>query len=210
MAKQLELTTTKIQSWLDQLHAGNRKARENLISHTEQRLRMLAGWRLNGQFKRLARWEDIEDVLNGARFRLDRALQEVQPKTVKEFLALATQQIRRELLDMCRHHFGSVKGFAAHHHSDRAGGGPLRPLAVEGAANESNSGTLDDWTLVHNLVERLNTKLRPVFEYRHYHGLKMAEIAEQLGITEEAAKKRWQAAVSRLGEMVNAQGQTKN
>jgi RNA polymerase sigma-70 factor (ECF subfamily) len=64
----------------------------------------------------LKRWEQTDDVLQNATPRLCRALRETTPPTVRDFFRLAALHVRRELIDLARHHYGP-QGPAARHHT---------------------------------------------------------------------------------------------
>src|SRR5262245_62555220 len=57
-------------------------------------------------FPGVRQWEETSDVLQNVLLRLDRALQAVEVPSPRDFLRLATAQIRRELIDLARHHAG--------------------------------------------------------------------------------------------------------
>lgn len=53
------------------------------------------------------------------------------------------------------------------------------------------------------LIEKLDDKYKNVLYLRYFNGFSMAETADALGITAEAAKKRAQRAVKKLQKMIN-------
>ena len=101
--------------------------------------------RMLKDYARLRRWEQTGDVLQNALLRLHRALASERPRSVRAFLALAATQIRRELIDLSRHHFGP-EGQAAHRlrgvHGAHAGllCGALAGVHVEPAAGKRGAG----------------------------------------------------------------------
>jgi len=68
-------------------------------------------------FPQLRRWEQTDDVFQNSMVKLHRALSEVRVESVRHFFNLAAVQVRRELLDLAKHHFGPHGG-AANHHTD--------------------------------------------------------------------------------------------
>ncbi len=187
-----ESSTTQMQGWIEGLKSGDPVAREALIQHTYERLGRLTR-RLFRDFRRLERWEDAEDVLQGALVRLLRALRDVPPASVPEFFRLATLQIRRELLDLARHHFGP-EGSAAHHASAVPGNGPdTGPPAYEPPQSTYAPDRLAIWAELHRRIEALPPELRDVFELLWYHGLTQAETAAALGVSVPTVKRRWAA-----------------
>ena len=97
--------STYVQQCLVRLQQGDAAAREELLQGACRRLTDLARTMLRG-YRRLKRWEETDDVLQGALVRLDRMLREITPATPRDFYRLATTQIRRELIDLARRYFG--------------------------------------------------------------------------------------------------------
>src|SRR5262245_18606774 len=101
-----DASSTELQGLIDRLAAGDPSARGELIDRACGRLRRLAR-RIFHDFARLKRLEDTDDLLNEAVMRLLRRLEAGrQPASVAEFFRLAAREMRCELLDMVRHHFG--------------------------------------------------------------------------------------------------------
>jgi RNA polymerase sigma-70 factor (ECF subfamily) len=117
--------TTRLQQCLERLQAGDENARAELLAGVCDRLGRLTRTMLR-DYRRVRRWEQTDDVLQSALIRLHRALETVRPASLREFYRLAALQIRRELIDLARHHHGP-EGPGAHHESvapaDAAGQG---------------------------------------------------------------------------------------
>jgi RNA polymerase sigma-70 factor (ECF subfamily) len=123
--------------------------------------------------------------------RLCRALEEVTPATPREFLRLAALQIRRELIDLARHHFGPA-GAAA-------GQTPMRsPAALDPSESTLDPGHLAAWGEFHEQIGRLPEEEREVFDLLWYQGLTHAQAAELLQLSTKTIQRRWQAACLRL------------
>src|SRR5438128_1367023 len=101
---------------LDLLRQGDDQARCQLVSHACERLRRLTSRMLKG-YPGVGRWEQTDDVLQNALLRLWRAMEAIQPESVRHFYNLAALQIRRELIDLAHHHLGP-QGQGAKHHTD--------------------------------------------------------------------------------------------
>src|SRR4051794_1423342 len=95
----------QLQGWLERLRAGDPSALDELLRHVSGRLQRLTRQMLKSH-PAVKRWAETDDVLQGALMRLVRAVQNVHPDTMREFFALATQQIRWELIDLARHYYG--------------------------------------------------------------------------------------------------------
>jgi RNA polymerase sigma-70 factor (ECF subfamily) len=185
--------TARLQHWLERMHQGDDRAPEHLIRHAEERLRRLTHKMLRN-FPALRRWEQTDDVLQNATLRLHRSLADVRPESVRHFYNLAAVQIRRELLDLAKHHFGPL-GQAAHHHTE-GGTAPddeTGPLARE-PADAGEPETLEGWTRFHEAVEALPDQEREVFNLLWYEGLDQPGAAEVLGLGLRTVKRRWQKA----------------
>jgi RNA polymerase sigma-70 factor (ECF subfamily) len=184
------------------LYADNGSKSEPLAALIEcscERLRRLIRRMLHRQFPDLRRWEDTNDVLQQTMLRLCRSLTKLQPSTVREFHVLAARQIRWELTDLCRHHFGP-QGFGANHES-QYGAGPPSTLWNRGrdpGDRTSEPESLAEWAEFHEQVERLPEKEREVFDLLWYQQLSQDDAAEVVGVSVRTIKRRWQRAKLRL------------
>ena len=190
--------TTRLQRCLERLRAGDEGARQELLSGACERLRRLTGSMLR-DYRRLKRWEQTDDVLQGALLRLYRALGPVTPQTPREFFRLAALQIRRELIDLARHHYGP-QGRGAHHasNSPAADASTASSAPYEAAGVSHEPGRLAAWSEFHEQVELLPEEEREVFDLLFYQGLSQAEAAALLGVTDRTIKRRWQGARLKL------------
>lgn len=185
--------------WLERLRQGDASARPEIIAHGCQRLEALAR-RMLRHYPRLRRWEQTGDVLQNALLRLHRALETVQPDSPRQFYGLAATHIRRELIDLTRHHFGP-EGAGARHHTERHASEEAGPAADrEDASGEPN--TLAEWTEFHEKVQLLPQAEREVFDLLWYEGLTQADAAEILGVTERTVKNRWRNAKLELQRLL--------
>ena len=183
-------STTHLQSWLERLRAGDDIAGESLITHACGRLERLARKMLHG-YPRVARWEQTDDVLQGARMRLYKALKTVQPKDVKGFMALAGKLIRQQLIDLGRRHLGP-QGAGAHH--------------ATGAVPAEVEAQLRDRTRYHEFVEGLPEDERADADLLFYQGMTEAEAAGVLGVSDRTVRRRWQDARERLAKSLGKGG----
>lgn len=180
--------TTVLRQQLEQLNLGCPDARAAVIEHTCERLRHMARRMLRTSPK-VKRWTETDDLLQESLIRLHRSLAEVKPNSAKQFYGLAATQLRRQLIDLARSHYGP-EGVGANHLTD---GGEL--------VNRRPSGepkTLDDWTEFHEQVERLPAEEGEVVHLLWYDGLPQAEAAHVLGISLATLKRRWQSARLRI------------
>ena len=195
--------TTDIAEVLGRLRAGDGTARDELIRLACERLTRLARKMLR-DFPGVARWEQTDDVLQNATLRLCRALKEVIPESPRRFFNLAAVQVRRELIDLARHYYGS-QGMGAHHES--VGPADARePSPFDSPATETdNPGRLADWTEFHEQVDALTDEHREVFNLLWYQDLTQAEAAALIGVTERVVKWRWRAAKLALHQVLKGE-----
>jgi RNA polymerase sigma-70 factor (ECF subfamily) len=196
--------TAMIQAHIDRLRDGDESAREALLEAACGRLSRLAGRMLKG-YPGVARWEQTGDVLQGALLRLDRALRAVTPPTARDFFCLAAAQIRRELIDLARHHSGP-EGLGAHHASQAGRCGPeAQADALDPSDLTDDPARLMDWTEFHRQVDALDEQEREVFDLLWYHGLTQAQAAELLEVNERTVKRRWLAARLALSDALDGE-----
>src|SRR5262245_10687090 len=106
-------TTTQLGNLITRMQAGDELARKELVALSCERLRRLTR-RLLRDFSRLQRWEQEDDVAQNAAMRLLRSLEVVTPQSVAGYFTLAAREIRRELIDLSRHHYGPEGAGAGH------------------------------------------------------------------------------------------------
>jgi RNA polymerase sigma-70 factor (ECF subfamily) len=192
-----EETTLLVQQCLDRLRAGDAAAREELLARACARLTRLARKMFHAD-GRLRQCEQTDDVFQGAMLRLCRALEDVTPAGPREFFRLAALQIRRELIDLARHHFGPA-GAARPRRQPSAGQTQIRSPAALGPSDSSlEPGHLAAWGEFHEQIGRLPEEEREVFDLLWYQGLTHAQAAELLELSTKTIQRRWQAACLRL------------
>jgi RNA polymerase sigma-70 factor (ECF subfamily) len=185
--------TRQIQIGLDRLRAGDASARSVLIQCACERLTLLTR-KMLGQFPRVKRWEQTDDVLQNAALRLYGALADMQPESPADFFRLAALTIRRELLDLARHYYGK-RGEGANHatwHRDPGASHDAHPVERQ-AASADDPLMLERWTAFHQQVEALPEEDRQLFDLLWYQGLSQLEAAELLQTSTRTIKRRWRA-----------------
>jgi RNA polymerase sigma-70 factor (ECF subfamily) len=190
-------TTTEVRACLQQLQAGDPRAREALVARTRERLRQLSR-RMLGDFDRVRRFVDSDDVTQNTLLRLLRRLEAHPPASPAEYFAAAAQEIRRELLDLVRHYYGPRGPGRRETALPLAKSADSRTPGAEPSAHTHDPRRLALWTELHEQVERLPEEERAVFDLLWYHSLTRAEAADALGVSEPTVKRRWLAARLRL------------
>ncbi len=183
--------TTYIQQCLNRLRQGEPAAADDLIRAAGERLTALTRAMLR-DYRRLRQWEESGDVLQNALLRLHRALQSVQPETPRDFYRFATLQIRRELIDLSRHYYGSE----GRPRLDRAS------FSYE-AVPEFRESTFEPhklsmWTDFHQQVQELPDEEREVFDLIWYQDLQQIDAAELLNVSARTVMRRWHRACLKL------------
>lgn len=188
--------TTYVQACLDRLRHGDDQARGELIRGACERLGELTRVMLR-DYRRVRRWEQTDDVLQNALMRLDRALRAVTPPSPRDFYRLATAEIRRELIDLVRHHYGPEGAGRKH----VTGGDEMLAHARLPDLVESPE-RLASWSEFHRHAEELPDDQREVFDLIWYQGMTHAEAAGVLGVSTKTIQRRWHAACLRLHEQL--------
>jgi DNA-directed RNA polymerase specialized sigma24 family protein len=137
--------TTQLHDWLERMRAGDLAARDELLRGLGARLERLARKMLR-RFPGVQRWVETEDVLQNALLRLLRALEQVQPGSMREFFGLAAEQMRRELLDLARHFHGPL-GHGANHASHFPENG-VSDAPEQSADRTNDTDELERWGCV--------------------------------------------------------------
>ena len=186
-------TDTQLQGLIDLAKKGDKEAKSLLVDHACERLLKLTRKMFRG-FPGLRRWEQTDDVFQNSLIRLHRALATVQVESVRHFFNLAAEQVRRELLDLKKRHYG-VYGKARNHHTDHQ---PSDDAGGSLSKSFEEPDDLDRWAEFHAGVESLPEELREVANLLYYEGLSQDEASEVLGISIRTLKRRWHDTKQRL------------
>lgn len=188
--------STAVQSCLDRIRGGEPGARDDLLAITRSRLlAMIRG--LIVRYPGLRRWEQSDDVLHNVQVRLLRLLDQTPVTTALDYFCLAAKNMRWELTDLHRRHFGRQAAGAKYvtpptRSADRG-------VALAAAADDGDGPTvLVELAELHDLVAALPEDERQVVDLHWYHGLTHLEAGTLLGVCERTVKRRWLAARARL------------
>ena len=188
--------TTAIQRCIERLDANHADAREELLRLTYDRLLvMIRG--LMARYPRLRRWEQSDDVLANVHVRLLRCFDRVAVVSACHFLSLAATNMRRELIDLCRHYYGD-EGLGTNHATPCNDGEGEAALAQEAGRGRDDPAILAEWAELHEHVARLPDEEREVMDLHWYHDLSQREVAALLCVSLKTVKRRWVAAKARL------------
>ena len=195
-------TDTKLQGLVEKVQKGDPGSKEALLDHACERLLRLTRKMLRN-YGDLSRWEQTDDVFQNSMLKLHRSLANVEIQSVRHFFNLAAVHVRRELVDLCRRHFGP-EGIGRNHHTDQQAPDD-RGGSVHNHAEEPED--LADWGEFHQRVDQLPEEEREVVNLLFYEGLQQEEAADVLGISIRTLKRRWQSARLRLNRDLNCDGQ---
>jgi RNA polymerase sigma factor (sigma-70 family) len=193
--------TTSLECLLDRLRAGDPTARDLLIQRTAGRIQRHIHFMLGGSFDRVVRAGRTDDVFQEVSIRLQRALADLCPENVNQLMGLVAELVRRELIDQCRN-IDCDRLRQALQPANSSDSCPDND-AVESI---SGIGTLEQWTILHELVPHLDDRVREVFKQRYYNGLSFPEIGCVVEIGEEAARKRFDLALVQLRRFLRQRG----
>ena len=194
-------TDTQLQILIERSLQGDTSSHEELLCHASDRLHRLTR-KMFHDFPRLRRWEQTDDVFQNSMLKLHRALSEVHVESVRHFFNLAAVQIRRELLDLARHHFGA-HGNAANYHTD---GQPADDAGGSLHAFTSEPQDLQSWSEFHRQVEALSQEEQEIVNLIFYEGLSQEEAARLLRMSYRTLKRRWQGVKLKLSEALTSDG----
>ena len=185
---------------LDRAGTGDAAAVDALLQHNCARLTLLTR-RMLGDFQRVRRWTETADVLQNALVRLVAALRDVKPQSARDFLALATLQIRRELIDLARQYYGP-HGIGANYDSQMARDS-RGPQPAEKADLSHEPSSLAQWSELHQHIDALPEEEREVVDLLFYQGMEQAEAAEVLNVSVRTLQRRWHTALCKLHRVWN-------
>jgi len=180
-----------------------RAARDALLSFATEHMRTVAHRMARG-FPGVRRWEDTDDVVQGAALRLTRALEDMVPVDTRHVLGLIALQVRRELVDLARRYRGA-ESFARHHRTNA--------IRVSGETRLHSDAVIDgdatdhvrigEWTRFHEAAGSLEDDERELFNLVWYLGLDQEQTARALGCSVRTVARRWDILkrhlVQRLG-----------
>jgi RNA polymerase sigma-70 factor (ECF subfamily) len=192
--------TLQLQTWLERMRLGDPAALDELFRHMSGQLQRLTR-RMLQCHPAVKRWVETDDVYQGALMRLMRAVKDVQPSSMRDFFALATQQIRRELIDLARHYYGP-QGQGAHHASRTGEDEDKAPLHDKSDSSFEPS-SLAEWCEFHAKIEQLPNEEREVVDLLFYQGLTQADAAALLDVTVRTVQRRWHAALVKLHDALH-------
>jgi RNA polymerase sigma-70 factor (ECF subfamily) len=180
-------TTAVVERYLSELAgvSGDESAEpiiRALLSSSVRRLHLLCAALLHRSYPRLAKPPmnlQAEEMLSGVVERMMKALRRVQPKTVREFFALANQHMRWELNELARkldHEAHAVEL------SESAIGSPK--------SSQSSSQVSPNTARMMAAIEGLPEDERETFSLVRVQGMTQADAAAVLGVSVKTVQRR--------------------
>ena len=178
--------------------AARAAARDRLVEWTIEHVRATASRMLRG-FPRVRRWDETDDVIQGAALRLSRALDAVTPADGRQLLGLMSLQVRRELIDLARK-YASEESFARHHDTNAIAVAGEHLMRSEAAVDPHSppGDEVDAWTRFHDVAGRLDEDERELFNLVWYLGLRQEDAARVLGCSVRTVARRWELTKKHL------------
>jgi RNA polymerase sigma factor (sigma-70 family) len=190
-----ESPTNQLQALLDlPPEQWDTDARRQLLGLAYGRLCLLARKILYEDFPRLGKVHASGSVVNEAVLRLFKALDQVHPRTAREFFLLAAQTVRWVLLDLARKA-----------RRPRPAG---MPEVVEQAVDphaEFDPARAAMWAELHQRVEHLPEPDRSVANCLLYLGLSQADTAQLLKLHPRQVSRLWLRVRLQLAEGLPAE-----
>lgn len=184
----------QIETCLARFRTGDHRAVNELAELTYQRLKELVAAALR-RFPVLQRVMTVDEVVHGHLLkRLQSSLVEQRPETAQHMFALASVQIRYELLDLLRHHRREqrVKSLQAMANS---GGQANDPVDTR---TDAAARLVASWECFNEKVAQLPDELREVVDLLYIQRMSQRDAATLLGVTDRTIRNRLRAAVDAL------------
>ena len=188
--------------------AARLAARDALVAAAVDHMRSVAHRMAHG-FPQVRRWDETDDVVQGASLRLTRALDAVTPHDGRHFLNLIATQVRRELIDLARRYAG-VESFAQYHETNLRHVDGLEVFRSDTAEDPVNSDaeSVNSWTRFHEEADALDDEDRELFNLVWYLGLSQEQAANTLGCSVRTIARRWDGVKQRLVVRLKGQAPT--
>lgn len=192
---------------IDRAIHGDEQALAGLFTHYRDRLRRIVAFRLSPALQARV---DADDVLQEAYLNAVQRMQHIFQDSPRSIFIWLRMIVSQTLADIHRRHLGAQMRDAG------------REVALSRRGSDSTSFSLSFHLVGHlttpsqaalreELLERIDAGLatmsemdREVLAMRHFEELTNIEIAETLGITEQAAAMRYIRALGRLRDILEA------
>jgi RNA polymerase sigma-70 factor (ECF subfamily) len=177
---------------LAEIRGGNHAAEERLITLVYDELRRLAGYYMRGE--RTGHTLQPTALVHEAYLRLT-SMQDLDWHNRSHFFAVASQVMRRILVDHARTHLAEKRG------------GNFEKVNLEGSFEVSLSESEHVVALDEALdkLSQMDARQGRIVELRFFGGLTEEEVGKVLGISERTVKREWRTAKAWLYEYLTRQ-----
>jgi len=188
--------------------ATRRAGRDGLVTVAIEHMRSVAH-RMIRRFPQVRRWDETDDIVQGAALRLTRAFDSMVPNDARHLLSLIATQVRRELIDLARR-YGGAESFARHQETNavRIDGQPVfrSDAAVDPVGGDGES--MHSWTRLHEVAGELDDDDQELFSLVWYLGLSQEQAAQALGCSVRTVARRWERVKRHLVSRLEGQAPT--
>jgi RNA polymerase sigma factor (sigma-70 family) len=161
--------TAKLTFWALELKSGRTQGAEPIFRRILVRVEAQVRRRFS-HFSKLARFVEVEDVVQNTTLRLLRAMQEIRPESTQHFYAITNELIRREFLDLTRKYYGP--------HGDGTN------MITSSDTLDSVGNSVEEWDQLaefHEAVAELPTEYRETIALTFYHGWSQTRVSDFTG-----------------------------
>lgn len=178
--------STNIDRLLSRVRAKEPKAREELISHSLERLQKLSR-RMFRKHPNLRTLEETDDIVQKLVIRLHKMLNDLCPENTASYFRLSSHNIRWVLKDLARS--------SAARHKSQSSGEESTSIRRNQLLNKQdpNGGPVNmaQWNDFYEKVEQLPDENKQVFELLWIQGLSQKEAADLLNIPLRTLTRKW-------------------
>lgn len=160
-----------------------------------------------GLGENLAAKVDPSDIVQGSLLEAQRDFSRFSGESEEELKAWLRRLVQHNLIDCSRRFQGAQSRDV---HRERAFNGSTELRMIDRRQPTASAMVLRQETQqeLRQAVARLSRDQQVVIEMRHRQGLGYGEISQRLGITEEAARKRWARAIYQLRKEMGQSGRS--
>ena len=192
--------STNIDNLLKRVKKQEPKAKEELISHSLERLEKLSR-RMFRKYPNLRTLEETGDIVQKLVIRLHKMLSELVPEDTKSYFRLASQNLRWVLNDLAR-------SSAAKYRPKNSG-----DLSSSTARNEllntkdkaGGPASFAEWADFYEKIENLPDENRQILDLLWFQGLSQEEASQILKIPLRTLARKWMVTRVLIKSLLNNQ-----
>lgn len=202
----METTDARVHRALARIQAGDSAAKNDLLAYASDQLERMARKMMRGSdsYEVVRRWEQTDDVLQGAYLRLSRTIDAIEIATPRDFFKLAATNIRWELKTLRDKH-NAKKADARWYQSDVKHGSEGQTLVPAGIVDgaEAPPDVFAAFSRFLDEIENIPAEDREMIDLVIVDGLTQQEAADTLGMSLSTFRRRYREACVRLGSILD-------